>query len=131
MSTREAFGKICTRVCEEQGWELLPTGVRVRWPDGRRQLVSLELFEFEEEELVRLSTVIGRASELELERLLSALRVNAILAHGALAVQDEDLVMVDTLMLADANHAEIEASIRYLAKTADGYEKTLFDRDEH
>jgi hypothetical protein len=39
--------------------------------------------------------------------------------------------MIDTLMLEDADAAEIEASIGYLAETADYYEKVLFGTDEY
>ncbi len=131
MATRETFGRICQRVCEQQGWELLPSGVQVEWGDGRHQLISLEFFEFEREELVRLHTTIGQASELSRERLMLALESNARLAHGALAVRGDAFVMVDTLMLKDAGPAEVEASISYLAETADQYERTLFGTDDH
>ena len=131
MSTRETFGRICKRVCQEQGWELLPSGVKVSWGDGRHQLVALEFFEAEEEELVRLSTVIGKAQRMDPARLSSALRINYNLAHGALALKDDELVMADTLLLSDAGPAEIEASISYLAATADYYERTIFGTDEH
>ncbi|MEN8183056.1 MAG: hypothetical protein ABFS46_11035, partial [Myxococcota bacterium] len=99
MVTREAFGHICERVCRDQGWELLPSGVQVSWGDGRHQLVSLEFFEFENEELVRLYTVVGAAQELDTGRLNSALRMNYHLAHGAFALKDGELVMTDTLRL--------------------------------
>jgi len=64
-------------------------------------------------------------------RLMVALRINAELAHGCLAVHDDDLVMTDTLMLRDADSAEIEASIGYLAETADYYEKSIFETDQY
>ena len=131
MTTRESFGSICERVCEQQGWELLPSGVEVTWGDGRHQLVSLEFFEFQQQELVRLHTKIGRSSELGSERLELALQINARLAHGALGIKDGELVMIDTLMLKDADPAEVEASISYLAETADFYEKTLYGTDQH
>jgi hypothetical protein len=131
MSTRETFGQTCERVSERQGWEVLPSGVRVDLPGGRRQLVSLEFFEFESQELVRLHTVIGPADALPTERLALALQINARLAHGALAVRDGELIMANTLLLKDADAAEIEASIAYLAETADYYEKTLFGTDRH
>jgi hypothetical protein len=41
------------------------------------------------------------------------------------------LVVLETLMLEEADPSEIEASVRYLAETADYYEKTLFGGDEH
>ncbi len=131
MATREVFGRICQRVCQEQGWRLLPSGVEVRWRDGRHQVVSLEFFEFEDEELVRLYTTIGPVERLDPRRLLMALRINGTLAHGALAVRDDALVMIDTLPVEDGSAGEVEASIRYLAGTADRYEKTLFGTDEH
>jgi len=131
MSSRESFGQVCERVSERQGWEVLPSGVRVDLPGGRRQVISLEFFEFESQELVRLYTVIGPADELPTERLALALQINARLAHGALAVRDGELIMATTVLLEDADAREIEASIAYLAETADYYEKTLFGTDRH
>ena len=40
-------------------------------------------------------------------------------------------MMVDTLMLSDADPGEVEASIRYLAQTADYYERVIFETDDH
>ena len=75
--------------------------------------------------------MLFRSDRLGATRLLRALESNAGLAHGALAVHGGELVMVDTLMLKDADPGEVEASISYLAETADRYEKILFDTDEH
>jgi hypothetical protein len=41
------------------------------------------------------------------------------------------LVMVDTLILSDADPAEIEATVGYLAETADYYERTMFGPDAY
>lgn len=131
MATRESFGRLCQRVCEQQGWTLLPAGVRVDLPSGRRQLVSLEFFEHDHQELVRLATEIGDADALPTDRLAMALQINARLAHGALAVRDGRLVMIDTLLAAGAGGEELEARLAYLAETADYYEKTLFRTDEN
>ncbi len=131
MATRETFARLCERVCRDQHWTLLPTGVQIFGPDGRQQLVTLEFFEFEGSDLVRLYSTIGRARALAAERLALALQVNARLAHGALAVRDEDLVVTDTLLLEDADPREISAALRYLAETADYYEKIFFGTDEH
>lgn len=131
MATYEHFAQVCKRVCEERGWDLTPQGVRVNFASGRRQVVELEHFEFQQDELIRLSTTIGGVEELGQVRLTVALRINAELAHGALAVRGEDLVMTDTLMLRDANFDQVEASISYLAETADHYEKTLYQTDQY
>ena len=131
MATKEAFARLCERVCRDQGWRLLPTGVQIHGPDGRQQVVSLEFFESEGSDLVRLYSTIGSSRVLAPERLALALQVNARLAHGALAVRDDDLIITDTLILADADPGEVSASLRYLAETADYYEKIFFGTDEH
>ena len=131
VASKAAFARLCERVCEEQDWKLLPTGVEVRWPEGRHQVVSLEFFEFDGGELVRLYSVVGEARTLPAERLALALQVNARLSHGALAVRDEQLIMTDTLLLEDAEVPQIRAALRYLAETADYYEKIFFGTDEH
>ena len=131
MAGREHFAEILKRVCRDKGWNLLPTGIQVSWPNGRGQLIELEFFQFQREELVRLFTTIGDVDSMSAVRLTVALRINAELAHGCLAVHEDDLVMTDTLMLRDADFAEIEASIGYLAETADYYEKTIFGTDRY
>jgi len=130
-ATRESFARLCERVCEEQGWKLLPTGVELRWPDGRHQLVALEFLDSEDDDLVRFSTVVGQTRSLKPDRLMLALQANARLAHGALALRDEQLIMTDTFLLADVDAAQIRASIAYLARTADDYERIFFEADEH
>ena len=57
--------------------------------------------------------------------------INFSLPHGAMAVRSDELVMVDTLILADADPGEIEASLEYLAATADHYEASIFGPDVH
>jgi hypothetical protein len=131
LATQKHFAQTLERVCQERGWELLRSGVRVSWAGGRQQLVELEFFPFKQEELVRLSTAIGSVEQLSEIRLRIALRINIELAHGCLAVKNDQLVMTDTLMLRDADYGEIEASIHYLAETADHYEKTLFGTDQY
>jgi hypothetical protein len=131
VATKEAFARICERVCRDQGWNLLPTGVQIFGADGRQQVVSLEFFEFDGSDLVRLYSTIGSTSSLAPERLALALQANARLVHGALAVRDADLIITATLLLADADPGEISATLRYLAATADYYEKIFFGTDEH
>ena len=131
MADKEHFAKILERACRDRGWELLPSGVRVSLPNDRAQLIEIEFFQFKHEELVRLFTTIGEVDGMSAVRLTVALRINTELAHGCLAVHEDHLVMTDTLMLRDADSAEIEASIAYLAETADYYEKTLFETDQY
>jgi len=131
VSTREGFATVCRDVCLERGWELLPIGIRVDLPADRSQLVELEFFESEERPLVRLTTRIGSEAEVSEVRIHLALRLNAELAHGAFALREGELVMLDTLLLEDTDRGELEAVVGYLAHTADRYEDRLFGRDEH
>ena len=125
------FPEKCRRVCRERGWELLPSGVEVRFDDGRHQLVGIEVVQIDEGEVVRLYTTIGSVASMTPVRLTIALRINAELAHGAFAVKDEDLIMVETLLIHSADEAQIAASIRFLAETADYYEKAIFEADDN
>ena len=131
MAGHEHFAQILERVCRDRDWDLLPTGVHVSLPNNRHQLIEIEFFQFKREELVRLFSTIGEVDGMNAVRLTVALRINAELAHGCLAVHEDHLVMTDTLMLRDADSAEIEASIGYLAETADYYEKTIFETDRY
>jgi len=131
LANQEHFAQILKRVCRDRGWSLLPTGVHVNLPNDRGQLIEIEFFQFKDEELVRLFTTIGDVDGMSAVRLTVALRLNTELAHGCLAVHEDHLVMTDTLMLRDADAAEIEASIGYLAENADYYEKTIFETDQY
>ena len=131
MASQEYFAQTLKRVCRDRGWDLLPSGVHVGLPNNRAQLIEIEFFQFKHEELVRLFTTIGEVEGMGAVRLTVALRINTELAHGCLAVHENHLVMTDTLMLRDADSAEIEASIGYLAETADYYEKTIFETDQY
>lgn len=129
--SRHAFAEQCRRVCEDHGWELLPTGILVQWEDGRKQLVRLEVFEADRQSLVRLSTTIGSIEALSRDHLLLALEANAELAHGALAVEAHQLCMTDTLMLENCDAPQIAASIGFLARRADEYELSIYRTDDH
>ena len=111
--------------------KLLPSGVQVQWDDGRHQLVEIEVFQHREAELVRVFTTIGPVKRLTPVRLTIALRINAELVHGAFAVKSDNLIMVDTMLLTEVSESQLASSIRFLAETADYYEKAIFETDEH
>ena len=131
MTSEQRFRELCRDLCDHHGWELRPNGVHVPLPGGRGQVVSLDLFQFEERDMVRLTTVIGSASAANTVRLNIAMRLNAELAHGAFAVREDDLIMTDTLLLADVDPDELEGALRYLAETADRHEEQIFGTDQH
>jgi hypothetical protein len=125
------FEQVYRRVCEDKGWKLSDKQVDIEIGDGRRQTVYLDFFEHDGRELVRFHTVIGSTERIRSDRLSFALEVNYRLPHGSLAVKAGMLVMVDTLILSDADPAEIEATVGYLAETADYYERTMFGPDAY
>jgi hypothetical protein len=131
VATRESFAEILRNVCAQRGWELLPSGVNVTHRNGRHQLVRFELFEFGERQLVRLISMIGTTKKLRREQLDQALRANLRLAHGALALEADDLCMTDTLSLDESDPADIESAVAFLAEMADYYEQILFGTDTH
>lgn len=131
MDDRQRFTETLARVCERNQWTSDANTVDIGFDSGRRQSVRLEFFDFEEREIVRFFTTIGDAERIDPLRLSQGLRVTFGLPHGALALHKNDLVMVDTLMIADADDGEIEAILQYLAETADHFEQTMFGGDAH
>jgi len=131
VTTRESFAELLRNVCAQCDWELLPSGVNVRHANGRHQVVNFEIFDFEEQHLVRLVTTIGTARKFRKEQLEQALRANIRLAHGALALEGDELCMTDTLSLEDSDPGEIESAVAFLAEMADYYEQVLFGTDTH
>lgn len=131
MAKDGTFAEILRLLCVQRGWELLPSGVNIVHPDGRHQLVSFELFENDDRPLVRLVSMIGGVRELKRQQIDQALRANMSLAHGALALNGEDLCMTDTLSLEESDAGEIESTVSYLAQMADYYEQILFGTDKH
>ncbi len=131
MSARENFDRLFVEVCASREWICQRGQVEVKLESGRRQVVQLEYFEYAGRSMVRFHTVIGSTERIRAGRLQFALEINFSLPHGSMAVEADQLVMVDTLILADADPGEIEASLEYLATTADHYEASIFGPDVH
>jgi hypothetical protein len=119
------------KVCEKNQWPCDGRKAQIKLPGGRAQTVSLETFVHGEERMARVSTVIGTRETLSEARLEAALKLNFSLPHGAMALKDEKLVLVDTFLVRDADEGEVEASVRFLAGTADRYEKLIYRTDEN
>lgn len=128
---KPGFADICREVCQRHGWELLPTGVVVGIGKERKQLVVIESFEFEQERLVRLSSSIGPVTDMSRDELVTALRSNAEIAHGAIAICDDQLALVDTLLMAGIDAEALSATIEFLARRADEMERVVFGTDDH
>lgn len=127
----ETFRAVLDQACQKLDWTLGEDTVEARFPNQRHQIVHYEFFDFEGQPLVRLYTTIGDATRVDAMRLAHGLRLSFRLPHGALAVRGDDLVMVDTLPIADASSETLQSVLRYLAETADSLENSMFGGDEH
>ena len=131
MSNREDFSRECQRICADRGWTFESGSALIPCSNERRQRVVFAFFSFEDQELVRLHTVIGSTNQIDSTRLNTALSLNFRLPHGALAIHKDDLVIVDTLTLRETGADAISTAFAYLAETADHYEETMFGPDVH
>jgi len=124
------FLAVVDQVCQGQGWTRDRYTIEVPIDGGRRQTVTLDAFDFEDEEHVRVVSPIGPTEHIDPLHLNTALRLNFGLPHGALAMAEDRLVLVDTMLADEPDAEEIEAVIEYLAETADHFERTIFGTDE-
>lgn len=128
---REEFEKRTTRICTRREWKWDGKQIELSLPNARRQAVNLDYFSFRDQELVRLYSTIGSTRRILADKLVFALELNWRMPHGGVAVHDGMLLLVDTLMLEGAVESEIEASVAYLAETADQYEQSMFGPDAY
>jgi hypothetical protein len=123
--------RVFEQVRERHGWNRRGSEIEIPVGEGRTQSVAVETFEHDGVEMLRITTGVGKATMLSPERMGAALRVNNGLAHGALAIREDRLVMTDTFAAHDVTPAQAERSVLFVASTADRYEKVLFGTDEH
>jgi hypothetical protein len=123
--------RVIEQVCAARCWPRYGDVIEIELEGGRTQRIAVNAFTDDDEEMIRISTGIGDAAELPESRLRAALGVNARLPHGALAIDDGQLVLSDTFLTRHAAPDHVERSLRFLAETADRYEKVLFGTDSH
>ncbi len=126
-----AIPEVFRKVCRVSGWPLKGNEARITIDGGRKQTVFVETFRHEGSEIARAYTVVGSADVLTQTRLESALRLNFGLPHGALAVHEGNLVMTDTFLVEDADDDEVKASILFISRASDRYEKLIYGTDEN
>jgi len=131
VSAREHFERVYREVCEQEGWVLSASQVDVKFDDGRHQIVHLDYFEHNGRECARFHSVIGDRTKIRQDKICFALEINFDLPHACFAVKGDLFVMVDTLLLADADPDEVRILVRYLAETADYYERSMFGPDAY
>ena len=129
MTQPDAFEQVAKRLCQERGWGLGANRFEVPFASGRRQEVHFALFDFEDQRRVRLHSRIGSTRAIAPARLQHGLDLNFGLPWGALAVRDDELVLVETLAVGDDAPEQLGACVAYLAETADRLERTMFGTD--
>jgi eukaryotic-like serine/threonine-protein kinase len=108
--------------------------IRVPLPNGREQTVQVEIATETEtsESIVRVFSICGRATDDYYER---ALRLNAKISHGSLAIQPIDsaphFVMLNAYPRPTCDPEEIRKSVFAIAKHSDEVERLLSKDDRY
>ncbi|KIG12153.1 hypothetical protein DB30_01836 [Enhygromyxa salina] len=118
-------------ICQAAGWSYSEGRVSIPLDGARSQKIALDSFDEDGETYVRFYSVIGPVKSLNNNRLTAALRLNARMRFGALAIHDDKLAVVDTFLIREADASEVQQSLAYMAMTADRYEQAIFHTDEN
>jgi hypothetical protein len=119
------------KICTANGWHYDHGRAQLPLDGGRTQDIEFQTFTADGEEFVRLFSVIGPSAALDERRLMAVLRLNASMRLGAFAIVGDNLAVVDTFLVREADHYEVRHSLEYLAKTADRYEQVVFGTDDN
>ena len=126
-----ACPKSVVDICLRKDWECDGVEANVKLPCGRHQVLSFEQFMLEGEEMLRIITIVGPVANLSPVQLNAVLGLNRSLAYGALAINGDDLAMVDTFLLRGDCHEQLASAMTFIAETADRYEKEIYHTDVH
>ncbi len=107
--------------------------IQLEFPDGRRQAVFVENSEHSTTE--RLLLIYSLCCEAQPEYYEDALRLNAVMAHGGVALRTFEgrdmFCVIDTFPRASVDALDIRRSVLEVGYRADSVEKLLTGRDEH
>ena len=121
--------ELLSRLGASRGWEVDGRFVTVNVTGGRTQTVRCEEVDEGDGLMVRVSTDIGQADQLDEKRLRAALGLNWRLRHGCLAIHAQQIKMTHFLEAKRLPETILVEVVEYLALTADTYEKHLFGVD--
>ncbi len=122
---------VLERICKKNRWTASGDSLEYTLPNGRKQLIFAEEFAHGDERMLRLYSHVGEESELTEIRLRAALSLNYKLPHGAFALREGKLVLTETFLLREADEDEVASAIRYLAESADRYERFIYGTDRY
>ena len=123
--------QVVVDVCLRNDWQCDGHQAIVPIANQRHQTLTFELFLFDGQDMLRIFTAMGPVASLSAVQLNGVLGLNASLAFGALAIRGNDLVMTDTYLLQGDCHAQLAHSMRFIAETADRYEREIYRTDQY
>ena len=107
--------------------------IQLEFPDGRHQLVFVENSDHSTTE--RLLLIYSLCCQAQSEYYEDALRLNAVMAHGGLALRNfegQDMFcVIDTFPRASVDALDVRRSVLEVGYRADSVEKLLTGKDEH
>jgi hypothetical protein len=118
-------------LCAARGWSFDGAVIVVALDDGRTQKLTVTEYAGDGHRKLRFVSKVGDANSLDAQRLRAALGLNLNMPFGCFAIDDNDLVVVETLFVERTSDAELGATIVAIASTADRYERLLFRSDAH
>src|SRR5262245_26949440 len=126
---------LVAKMCKLEHWTAEPDGggvwIEIPQPKGRKQKVFAVSFKDKTEPMVRYTSRIGPADQIEDKRAKMALELNSKLPHGCLAIDGDQLVVTATRPLKTTTPESSAAAVRYIANQADTYERLIFSGDVH
>lgn len=135
----EDFDVLVHRVAEERGWNLLYVQaddvykVQLETPGARWQDVYVTFRRDQEEAWVAtIWSVIAEVADFDLQDPTELLRFNWRNVYGALAIKDQQVVLVQNQLADQADLDEVAKAIHWIGTNADSIEKSIYgDRDEN
>lgn len=103
--------------------------LRMELGGHRHQEVVAYPFQEDGRSYVRFYTPIGKRGDVPRPMLTTALELNASLTHGAFAIYEGRIALLDTMELDGVNPEEGARILRYLGRMADSFEKMAFGVD--
>jgi hypothetical protein len=134
MTTTLSLSDLVAGICKIHSWTYEAAGdgwvIEIPQPNQRKQRVFATLFMSETDAMVRYTSRIGDANKVDGERAKKALELNFKMPHGSMATDRGLLVLTDTRPLRTTTPESSAQAIRYIAKQADTYERTMYGEDD-
>ena len=134
MTTPVTLEALVAGICKTASWPFEAAGdgwvIEIPQPEKRRQRVFATLFMDGATAMVRFTSRVGDSGKIDGERAKSALEFNFKMPHGSLATDRGLLVLTDTRPLQTTTPEASILVIRFIAKQADTFERTMYGSDD-